>query len=104
MAPLNDGEFVRDLILALNAGVVLVTRKYLGSLNHSLLSANACAQFNIPVLGWVFNGYDEGYEQEIIKWSGYPRIASIPETAEPGKSFIKAMAESQRASIMHTLC
>jgi len=104
MAPLNDNEFVKDLILALQARVVLVTRKYLGSLNHSLLTASACAQFNIPVLGWVFNGYDRGYEEEIMRWSGYPRIASIPETQHPGKVFVKAMAESQRASIMNSIC
>lgn len=104
LAPLNEEEFVKDLVLSLNARVVLVSRKYLGSLNHSLLTASACARFNIPVLGWVFNGYDEDYEQDIMKWSGYPRIASIPETGHPGKSFVKAMAESQRASIMHTLC
>jgi len=42
MVPLNEKEFMFDLISALDAEVVLVSRNYLGSINHSLLTAALC--------------------------------------------------------------
>ena len=50
LVPLNEHELVIDLIRKLNAKVVLVSRHYLGSINHSLLTAQACRQKNIRVL------------------------------------------------------
>ncbi|HWB94895.1 MAG TPA: dethiobiotin synthase, partial [Puia sp.] len=40
--PLNDVEFMSDLALRLDGTVILVSRNYLGSINHSLLTAEAC--------------------------------------------------------------
>ncbi|MGZ5304921.1 MAG: dethiobiotin synthase, partial [Bacteroidia bacterium] len=62
MVPLNDSFLMIDLIQKLKAEVVLVSANYLGSINHTLLSAEALKQRNIPVKGIVFNGevYHEG--------------------------------------------
>ncbi|HTL07028.1 MAG TPA: dethiobiotin synthase [Chitinophagaceae bacterium] len=78
MVPLNENEFVIDLIKKLQARVVLVSRNYLGSINHSLLTAAACKANGIDVAGWVFNDQYMQYEQEIAEWTGYPVLASIP--------------------------
>ena len=78
MVPLNETEFVIDLIRALDAQVILVSRNYLGSINHSLLTARLCRQLAIPVMGWVFNDQYMDYEKEIVQWSGYPSLGSIP--------------------------
>jgi dethiobiotin synthetase len=78
MVPLNEHEFVLDLIKKLNAKVILVSRNYLGSINHSLLTAAVCKENNLNVLGWIFNDHYMNYEEEIVQWSGYPKIASIP--------------------------
>ncbi len=102
--PLNEHEFIKDMIIALHAKCVLVSRNYLGSINHSLLTAAECRRSNIPVAGWFFNGYESVYENEIIKWSGFPRIASMPLVEYPGKSFVKAMAESLKESLNDMLC
>ena len=102
--PLNEHEFIKDLIIALRAKVVLVSRKYLGSINHSLLTAAECKRNNIPVAGWFFNGYESVYENEIVTWSGIPRIATIPIVEYPGKSFVKAMADSLKESLNDMLC
>lgn len=104
MVPLNNGEFIKDLIIALQAKVVLVSRNYLGSINHSLLTAAECRSNAIPVAGWFFIGYDSSLENEIVAWSGYPRIVSVPQVEYPGKFFIKAMAESHRESLIDMLC
>ncbi len=93
MVPLNDSEFVIDLIEKLNTKVILVSRNYLGSINHSLLTASICKQRNIEVLGWIFNDQYLSYEEEIVRWSGYPKIASIPFVNNVDKNFILQQAE-----------
>lgn len=99
MVPLNESEFVADLILALKAKVILVSRNYLGSINHSLLTARVCRQMKIPVLGWIFNDQYLNYEEEITNWSNLPKIASIPYTENINGIFIN----SQAAAISSTL-
>lgn len=104
LVPLNETEFIADLILALRSRVVLVSRNYIGSINHSLLTAAECRRKGIPVLGWFFIGYESTYEMEISAWSNLPVIASVPHVVDPGKTFIKAMAEFHRESITNLLC
>jgi dethiobiotin synthetase len=92
MVPLNEKEFVADLILALKAKVILVSRNYLGSINHSLLTARVCRQMEIPVIGWIFNDQYLDYEEEIMNWSNLPKIASIPYTENINGIFINSQA------------
>ena len=78
LVPLNEDEKVIDLIRKLNAKVILVSRNYLGSINHSLLTAEVCRQHALNVAGWIFNDEYLDYEEEISHWSGYPVIGKIP--------------------------
>jgi dethiobiotin synthetase len=55
-----------------------VSRNYLGSINHSLLTAAYCRTHGIDVAGWIFNDDYMNYENEIVNWSGYPSIGSVP--------------------------
>lgn len=77
MVPLNENEFVIDLIKKLDVVLVLVSRNYLGSINHSLMSADICRSYGVVPAGWVFNDNYLDYEKEIVKWSGYPALFSI---------------------------
>ena len=90
LVPLNESQFVADLIKELGAKVILVSRNYLGSINHSLLTARVCREMQIPVIGWVFNDQYLNYEEEIVKWSNLPRIASIPWTENINGTFINS--------------
>jgi dethiobiotin synthetase len=92
LVPLNENEFVADLVKALDARVILVSRNYLGSINHSLLTARVCRELQIPVIGWVFNDQYLDYEEEIVQWSNIPRIASIPHSEKPNGIFINSQA------------
>jgi len=92
MVPLNDREFVADLIKQLQAKVVLVSRNYLGSINHSLLTARVCRLYRLDVLGWIFNDQYLAYEDEIVHWSGFPKIGSIAFSEKPDKEFIRGQA------------
>ncbi|MFL9484153.1 dethiobiotin synthase [Chitinophagaceae bacterium LWZ2-11] len=103
LVPLNNDEFVLDLIVKLKAKVILVSRNYLGSINHSLLTAQACKQRGVDVLGWVFNDQYLHYEDEIVKWTEYPKIGSIPFTDNPDKLFVKKQAEAIMLSLQRLL-
>jgi dethiobiotin synthetase len=93
LVPLNDDEFVGDLIAKLDTKVILVSRNYLGSINHSLLTAQYCKQKKLNVCGWIFNDEFMDYENDIVKWSGYEKIASIPRAGNISKEFIKEQAQ-----------
>jgi dethiobiotin synthetase len=99
LVPLNEEEFIIDLAAQLGARVILVSRNYLGSINHSLLTAQVCRQWNIDVIGWVFNDQFMHYEEEIVQWSGYPKIASLPFVENLTWESIAAIAESKREAI-----
>ncbi|GAC1452009.1 MAG: dethiobiotin synthase [Chitinophagaceae bacterium] len=89
LVPVNETEFVADLIKHLQAKVILVSRNYLGSINHSLLTAEVCRYYKLDVLGWIFNDQYLAYEEEIVHWSGFPKIGAIPFTGMPDKKFIR---------------
>lgn len=64
--PLNQEEFVIDLIQSLKLPVVLVIRDYLGCINHSLLSLEALKSRNIPLEYIVFNGMFQPATKSIL--------------------------------------
>lgn len=66
MVPLNDKQFMIDLIHSLKAEVILVVQNYLGSINHALLTCEALKGRNIPIAGVVFNGKPNPSSEEFI--------------------------------------
>ena len=100
LVPLNEKEFVTDLIKKLNARVILVSRNYLGSINHSLMTAQICQQKNIPVLGWIFNDEYMHYEEDIVRWSGYPKLGIISKLEKPDKKAIRLEADKIKHKLL----
>jgi len=66
MVPLNNQHLIIDLIERLTADVILVSRNYLGSINHTLLSVEALLGRGINIRAIVFNGEADEYTQNII--------------------------------------
>lgn len=91
-APLNQAYFSIDLAKKLNARLILVSQNYLGSINHSLMSARVCKEKKLDVIGWVFNNKYLHYEEEIADWSGYPIIGKIPFSQKITTTFIRTQA------------
>lgn len=56
LVPINEKDYIVDLIRHLDLPVCLVTRTQLGTINHTLLSLRLLQQANIPVLGVIMNG------------------------------------------------
>ncbi|MEZ2443118.1 dethiobiotin synthase [Chitinophaga sp. RCC_12] len=102
MVPVNEELFTLDLIVALKARVVIVAQNYLGSINHSMLTARMLQHTGVPVIGWVFGGDYHSNEDDVVKWSGYPKIGRIPLTDTVDKAFIQQQAQLLSASL-HSL-
>jgi dethiobiotin synthetase len=109
LVPLNEKEFVLDLARRLDAPIILVSRNYLGSINHSLLTAEVCKAHGLRVAGWIFNDqYVHNdrrlhYEEEIAAWTGFPALASIPHADNPDRAFVRNQAERIRPLLQESL-
>jgi dethiobiotin synthetase len=66
LVPLNDSDFVIDLIAKLDAKVVVVADLYLGSINHTLLTLEALQLRKLPIKGIIFNGESNRDSERII--------------------------------------
>jgi len=91
MVPLNDRDTIFDLIRA-EYKVVLVSRHYLGSINHTLLSAEKLRQKGVS-LGMVFSGDPHPSTEDIIlrKTGAFP-LGRIGEEVAFDRSTIKKYA------------
>jgi len=94
LVPLNREHNMIDLIEQLKVDVIVVTRHYLGSINHSLLTMEALSRRNIHVLGWVCNDQPDTTTEEIIQVkTGKPVLFSILPEKEITQNIIKKYAE-----------
>lgn len=97
MVPLNDQQLILDLIKKLGASCILVSRNYLGSINHTLLTYAVMQAHQIPVAGILFNGPETpSSEQFIARYTSAPVLGRIEQTDVIDKSFVKKHAEALR--------
>lgn len=100
MVPLNEKDTMLDLIQQLQLPVVLVSRHYLGSINHSLLSLDCLQARNIPLAGLIFNGPSTPSTSSIIeKMSRQPALFHLPELASVNPEQIRYWADQIRPSL-----
>ena len=95
MVPFNyNGDVYLDLFEKWNLPVIVVSRNYLGSINHTLLTVNALKQRNIPILGIIFSGEsNQASEKVILAATKINCLARIPEATELNKDFILEQAK-----------
>jgi dethiobiotin synthetase len=65
LVPLNDTESVVDIIQP-DYKVIVVSRHYLGSINHTLLTVEALQNRKIQVAGIIFSGEENTSSEQII--------------------------------------
>lgn len=79
LVPLNDTESVVDIIQP-DYKVIVVSRHYLGSINHTLLTVEALQNRKIQVAGIIFSGEENiSSEQIILNRTGVICIGRIGE-------------------------
>jgi len=93
LVPLNDTETIIDLIQPKDK-VIVVSRHYLGSINHTLMTLELLKQRKLNVFGIVFSGdKNETTETIIKKMSGVSILGRIEEEPYFDKNVIKEYAE-----------
>jgi malonyl-CoA O-methyltransferase len=77
--PLNDRDFMVDLMARLALPIVLVARSTLGTINHTLLSLAALRARALPIAGVIVNGPPNPGNRAAIERFGRVRIlAELP--------------------------
>jgi dethiobiotin synthetase len=97
MVPLNNHQTNIDLIKQLNLPVILVSRNYLGSINHTLLSVELLKLNNIPIKGLIFNGEPNKYSEDfILNYTQVPCMGNVNFEESINKQTVKKWAETFR--------
>jgi dethiobiotin synthetase len=100
LVPINDREFVIDLVTHLKVEVILVANLYLGSINHTLLTIEALKNRNIKVKGIVFNGEPNAESERIILYhSKFEKLLSLGKKERIDRNFIKQHAETLKEKL-----
>ena len=55
MVPITTRVSIQDIIRKMNLPIIIVSRPRLGSINHTILTINACKETKIPIIGVIFN-------------------------------------------------
>jgi dethiobiotin synthetase len=91
LCPLTDRDTVADLAAALRMPIVIVARRSLGTLNHTLLTIEAAQSRSLDIAGLIINedvpATDLAAETnvaEIRRRTDVPVLAVVPNTPEPG--------------------
>lgn len=101
MVPLNGNFLMLDLIKQLDATVILVSKHYLGSINHTLLTASVLQSNNIPVAGIIFNGNEHlDSETAILNYTQLPLLGKVAFTEVIDKSFVKRHADKIKSNLL----
>lgn len=91
--PLNDRQTYIDLLPVWNVPTILVSRNYLGSINHTLMSYELLSQRGIPIAGIVLNGPENDETERIIeRYTGATILGRIPEVEHVNEAFIRNFA------------
>jgi dethiobiotin synthetase len=99
--PINNTECIVDLIKP-DYKVIVVSRHYLGSINHTLLTIEALKNKNINIAGIVFNG-DENQDTEkiILNKTGIKLIGRINQEPYFDKNVIQEYADLFRENLLN---
>lgn len=103
LVPLNNSETILDLIQP-NDQVVVVSRHYLGSINHTLLTYEVLKQHKINVLGVVFSG-DENKSTEsiILQKTNWKLLFRINEEPYFDQNVVKYYAQMAKESLSESI-
>lgn len=95
LVPIDDKHTNMDLLAQWKSPVIVVSRHYLGSINHTLLTLEALKSRNIAVAGIVYVGNQLPDTEDIIgSMSGVPSLGTIPELKTVDSDSINRVVQS----------
>lgn len=94
MAPFDDGSLLLDHLVKWGAKWIVVSKNYLGSINHTLLTIAALRGRGIEPLGIVFNGEPNAdSERFILSYTGLPLFGRVFQEESVNSQTIKRYSE-----------
>lgn len=101
LVPLNSKDTIADLITK-DDKIILVSRHYLGSINHSLLSLDYLEKQGFHTIGIIFSGDEHPTTERIILSKTQAKfIGRIKEEKEFTPEMISHYAESFRDNLLN---
>lgn len=99
MVPINEKDLLIDAFKIWNLPVIIVSRHYVGSINHTLLTIEALQNRGIAIKGLMFVGDEnKATESFILNHTKVPFLMRVPIAAEVTADFVQ-----QQASILKEL-
>ena len=99
--PLNDTDCVVDIIQA-DYKVIVVSRHYLGSINHTLLTIEALKNRKIDIAGIIFSGDEnKATESIILNKTGIKCIGRIEQEPYFDQNVVKEYADLFRENLLN---
>lgn len=94
MVPINDTDLLIDAFKQWNLPLIIVSRHYVGSINHTILTIEALQNRGIAIKGLVFVGDEnKATESFILHHSNVPFLMRIPLAAEVTTDFVQQQAK-----------
>jgi dethiobiotin synthetase len=104
LSPMDDRHTMADFISYHRLPTVLVTRHYLGSINHTLLCLEVMRQRQIPLACLVINGpKDEASESFIRNYTGAGPVLCAPELKTLTREQVSAAAATWEPSLLQSI-
>ena len=92
LVPINDSETILDLIKS-DYKVIVVSKHYLGSINHTLLTLQELKSRGVQIAGIIFNGNEVKTSERIIeKMTNVPLLGRINDEELITKAVIRKYA------------
>jgi dethiobiotin synthetase len=80
MVPIDETMLVADMVRKMDLALVIVSRDYLGTINHTLLTVEYARSKKLRIKGIVINMLknEDDFVREIEKYSSVPILGTIP--------------------------
>lgn len=102
--PLTLNNLSIDLFKQWHCKWIVVSRHYIGSINHTLLTLEALKSHGIPILGLIFNGVETpASEQAILGMSGVPFISRLLPEKQINSTIIQKYANQWKQNFNQLL-
>lgn len=93
MVPLNERNFMIDLMATLKLPTIIVARTALGTINHTLLTISVMRLAGISIAGVILNGEpNEGNKEAIMQYGNVKILAEIPRLSDLSKDSLLSLS------------
>lgn len=103
LSPMSDQHTMADFISYYNMPAFLVTKHYLGSINHTLLCLEVMKQRGIQLAGLIVSGDRHKPSESFVRsYTGVNTLLHVPQLAQLSKETVKKAANYLKEQLSTT--